>query len=105
MTDAHRGLPVDDRQTDAQAGDGGRLQGGHHIRSCAAGSDPRRPAGRVAYERASEEIEHHQASLARVRKLRTLAQATVAEAMGMDKARSPALSGAPICCFPPCAAS
>ena len=43
------------------------------------------PAGKAAYERAGEGIEHHQASLARVRKLRALAQATVAELMGMDQ--------------------
>lgn len=43
------------------------------------------PAGRAAYERALEEIEHHQVSLAKVRKLRALAQATVAELMGMDQ--------------------
>ncbi|MGH7750232.1 MAG: XRE family transcriptional regulator [Candidatus Dormibacteria bacterium] len=43
------------------------------------------PAGKGAYERAREEIERHQASLAKVRKLRALAQATVAEAMGMDQ--------------------
>jgi len=43
------------------------------------------PAGKAAYERAGEEIERHQASLAKVRKLRALAQATVAELMGMDQ--------------------
>jgi hypothetical protein len=43
------------------------------------------PTGKAAYERAREEIEHHQASLAKVRKLRALAQATVAELMGMDQ--------------------
>ena len=85
MTDAHRRLPVDDRQTDAQAGEGGDYE----ETTASAGALRERiladPAGRVAYERASEEIEHHQASLAKVRKLRALAQATVAEAMGMDQ--------------------
>lgn len=43
------------------------------------------PAGRAAYERARTEIKQHQASLTQVRKARFLAQATVAEAMGMDQ--------------------
>jgi len=85
MSDAHRGLPVDDRRTDAHAGDGGD----HEEATASAVALRDRiladPAGRGAYERASEEIERHQASLAKVRKLRALAQATVAEAMGMDQ--------------------
>ena len=46
---------------------------------------PTRQASKAAYGRAGEEIERHQASLAKVRKLRALAQATVGEAMGMDQ--------------------
>lgn len=85
MSDTRRGLPVDDRKIDGQVGDAGELE-----EATAAGAALRErilanAAGRVAYERAREEIEHHQASLAKVRKLRALAQATVAEAMGMDQ--------------------
>ena len=85
MTDAHRHLPVDDRQTDSQVGDGGNYE--EATASAAALRDRilADPAGRTAYSRAREEIERHQASLAKVRKLRALAQATVAEAMGMDQ--------------------
>ncbi|MDQ2727952.1 MAG: helix-turn-helix domain-containing protein [Actinomycetota bacterium] len=43
------------------------------------------PAGRGGYDWARAQIERHQANLTRVRKLRSLAQATVAEAMGMDQ--------------------
>ena len=85
MTDAHRGLPVDDRQTDAQVGEGGDFE---EVAASAAALRARilaDPAGGAAYARASEEIHRHQASLAKVRKLRALAQATVAEAMGMDQ--------------------
>lgn len=85
MTDAHRGLPVDDRQTDAQVGEGGDFE---DVAASAAALRARilaDPAGGAAYARASEEIDRHQASLAKVRKLRALAQATVAEAMGMDQ--------------------
>ena len=85
MTDAHRGLPVDDRQTDAQVGDGGDYEEATASVAALRARILVDPAGRVAYERAREEIEHHQASLAKVRKLRALAQATVAEAMGMDQ--------------------
>ena len=85
ITDAHQGLPVDDRHTDAEAGDGR-----DHKETAASPAALREriladPAGKAAYERASDEIERHQASLAKVRKLRALAQATVAEAMGMDQ--------------------
>jgi hypothetical protein len=45
-------------------------------------SDPR---GKVAYERARAEIDRHQVNLAQVRNARSLAQATVAETMGMDQ--------------------
>lgn len=85
MTDVRRGLPVDDRKTGAEAGDGGDYE--EATASAAALRDRilADPAGKAAYERASEEIGHHQASLAKVRKLRALAQATVAEAMGMDQ--------------------
>jgi len=85
VTDAHRGLPGDDRQTDARAGGEGGLQGGHRISTAPRERILGDPAHRVAYGRAGEEIERHQASLAKVRKLRALAQATVAEAMGMDQ--------------------
>lgn len=44
-----------------------------------------RPAARQRYERALAEISLHQATLARVRQARTLAQATVAELMGMNQ--------------------
>jgi hypothetical protein len=43
------------------------------------------PLGRNAYDRARIEIGRHQSSLAQVRKLRSLAQATVAELMDMDQ--------------------
>jgi transcriptional regulator with XRE-family HTH domain len=43
------------------------------------------PKGRVAYDRARAEINIHQATLARVRKSRAMAQAAVAEALGMDQ--------------------
>ena len=43
------------------------------------------PAGRAAYDRARSEIAQHQTSLSQLRKLRSLAQATVAESMGMDQ--------------------
>jgi hypothetical protein len=43
------------------------------------------PMGRKSYERAVAEIESHQANLAQVRKLRFLAQSTVAELMEMDQ--------------------
>ncbi len=43
------------------------------------------PKGRAAYDRARAEINTHQATLARVRKSRAMAQATVAEALGMDQ--------------------
>jgi hypothetical protein len=85
MTDAYRGLPVDDRQTDVQAADSADFE---EVIASAAALRARilaDPAAKVAYERAGEEIERHQASLAKVRKLRALAQATVAEAMGMDQ--------------------
>ena len=87
MTDVRRGLPVDDRQTGAEAGDG---DGDGYEETAASAAALRDriladPAANAAYERASEEIEHHQASLAKVRKLRALAQATVGEAMGMDQ--------------------
>jgi DNA-binding transcriptional regulator YiaG len=41
--------------------------------------------GRTAYDTATTEIERHQASLAQIRKARSLAQATLAETMGMDQ--------------------
>ena len=86
MTDAHRSLPVDDRQTGAHAADDRAIFEEANVSAAALRerilADP---TGRVAYERAGEEIERHQASLAKVRKLRALAQATVAEAMGMDQ--------------------
>lgn len=85
MTDVRRGLPVDDRRTGDEAGEGRDYE---EATASAAALRERilaDPAGKVAYERASEEIERHQASLAKVRKLRALAQATVAEAMGMDQ--------------------
>lgn len=44
-----------------------------------------RPAARQRYEQALAEIRIHQATLARVRQARTLAQATVAELMGMNQ--------------------
>lgn len=85
MTNARRGLPIDDRKAGSQSGDAGE-----HEDVAASGAALREriladPAGRAAYESAREEIEHHQATLAKVRKLRALAQATVAEAMGMDQ--------------------
>ena len=43
------------------------------------------PVVRRSYVKALAEIETPQASLARVRKLRSLAQSTVAESMGMDQ--------------------
>jgi len=43
------------------------------------------PVGRVSYVRALAEIQTHQSSLAQVRKLRSLAQSTVAELTGMDQ--------------------
>lgn len=86
MTDDRRGLPVDERKTDGQSGDVGEREDD----VAASGAALREriladPAGKGAYEQAREEIERHQASLAKVRKLRALAQATVAEAMGMDQ--------------------
>lgn len=43
------------------------------------------PLGRRSYEKASADIEIHQASLAQLRKLKSLAQATVADLMDMDQ--------------------
>jgi transcriptional regulator with XRE-family HTH domain len=43
------------------------------------------PKGRAAYDRAREEITAHQANLATVRKMKDLAQATVADALGMSQ--------------------
>ncbi len=77
MTNVRQGLPVDDRQTDDQAGDGGSVRGVSRIAAALRARILADPAGRVAHERAREEIERHQASLAKVRKLRALAQATV----------------------------
>ncbi len=85
MTDACRGLPVDDRKTGSQSGAEGEYEGATVSGAALRERILADPAGRGAYERAREEIEHHQASLAKVRKLRALAQATVAEAMGMDQ--------------------
>ena len=85
MSTTHRRLPVDDRwvhEDDSEAGE-------YAAASETAGRLRERvladPKGREAYDRARADIERHQASLARVRKLRALAQATVAEAMGMDQ--------------------
>lgn len=86
MTDDRRGLPVDERKTEGQSGDVGERE--DDVGASGAALRERilaDPAGKGAYERAREEIERHQASLAKVRKLRALAQATVAEAMGMDQ--------------------
>ena len=85
MTDARRGLPVDDRQTGAEAGKGGDYEDATAAAAALRERILADPTGRAAYGRAGEEIERHQASLAKVRKLRALAQATVAEAMGMDQ--------------------
>src|ERR1022692_2061021 len=43
------------------------------------------PSGLSMYAQVTQEIEWHQASLAQVRKARSLAQAPVAEIMGMDQ--------------------
>lgn len=43
------------------------------------------PSGLSRYAQVTQEIEWHQASLAQVRKARSLAQTTVAEIMGMDQ--------------------
>lgn len=42
-------------------------------------------SGRSSYDAAAQEIERHQAGLAQIRKARSLAQATLAEAMDMDQ--------------------
>lgn len=42
-------------------------------------------SGRSSYDATAEEIQRHQASLAQIRKARSLAQATLAEAMDMDQ--------------------
>jgi hypothetical protein len=85
MSATRRCIPVDDRKVhedDSDAGgDEAATEAGAKLRARVLAD----PKGRQSYDRARAEIEHHQATLARVRKLRDLAQATVAEAMSMDQ--------------------
>lgn len=84
MTD-RKMIPVDERkvdESDVSAGDWeGATRSGRDIRERIL-SDP---LGRKSYEKATVQIETHQANLAQVRKLRYLAQSTVADLMDMDQ--------------------
>ena len=80
-----RKIPVDERivkETDPDSSDvESATTAGRLLRERIL-SDPK---GKAAYDRAWAEIDRHQANLAQVRKARSLAQATVAEAMAMDQ--------------------
>ena len=80
-----RMIPVDDRKVDDKnpvAGDYEEATKlGREIREMILSN----PLGQKSYERAVTEIESHQANLAQMRKLRSLAQSTVAELMNMDQ--------------------
>src|SRR5665213_1347705 len=84
MTDRKR-IPVDERKVDENDPTTGEYQEatrlGREIREKILSN----PLGRRSYERAVAEIESHQANLAQVRRLRFLAQSTVAELMEMDQ--------------------
>jgi len=78
-------IPVDDRHVDAS-----NRSSGEYLKATETGRRLRErilvdPAGRNSYVKALADMESHQASLAQVRKLRSLAQSTVAELMGMDQ--------------------
>ncbi|MFZ1062671.1 MAG: hypothetical protein WAN30_04280, partial [Acidimicrobiales bacterium] len=78
-------IPIDERHVDEEDD-----ASGEYLEATETGRKLREqiladPLGRRSYEKALAEIETHQASLAQVRKLRSLAQATVAEIMGMDQ--------------------
>jgi hypothetical protein len=78
-------IPVDERKVDESDSAAGEYEEasrlGREIREKILAN----PLGRESYERAVAEIESHQANLAQVRKLRSLAQSTVAELMDMDQ--------------------
>jgi len=84
MTD-RKMIPVDERKVDESDPAAGEYEdatrSGRQIREMILSN----PLGRKSYERAVAEIESHQANLAQVRKLRFLAQSTVAELMEMDQ--------------------
>jgi len=84
MTD-RKMIPVDERKVDENDPAAGEYEEatrlGREIRKKILAN----PLGRESYERADAEIESHQANLAQVRKLRSLAQSTVAELMDMDQ--------------------
>jgi DNA-directed RNA polymerase specialized sigma subunit len=78
-------IPVDERKVDESDS-----AAGEYVEASKLGREIREkilanPLGRESYERAVAEIESHQANLAQVRKLRSLAQSTVAELMDMDQ--------------------
>jgi len=78
-------IPVDERKVDESDSAAGEYEEasrlGREIREKILAN----PLGRESYERAVAEIESHQANLTQVRKLRSLAQSTVAELMDMDQ--------------------
>jgi hypothetical protein len=84
MTD-RKMIPVDERKVDEKDSAAGEFEEatrlGGHIRERILAD----PLGRKSYEKAIADIEAHQANLAQVRKLRFLAQATVADLMDMDQ--------------------
>lgn len=84
MTD-RKMIPVDERKVDENDSAAGEFE-----EATTLGRDIREriladPLGRNSYEKAIAEIESHQANLAQVRKLRFLAQSTVADLMDMDQ--------------------
>jgi hypothetical protein len=78
-------MPVDVRRVDEKSSASGEYEEatdlGREIKEKILSTS----LGREAYEKAVIDIEFHQANLAQVRKLRSLAQATVAELMDMDQ--------------------
>jgi len=85
MTKVKKKVPVDMRLVDEDEPTAGEYEtgtvAGRALKERIIGD----PAGRAAYDSALQEIEKHQVSLAQVRKARSLAQATLAEVMGMDQ--------------------
>jgi Helix-turn-helix domain len=84
MTD-RKMFPIDARRVDESNPDSGEYR-----KATAVGRKLRDQIladtlGRKSYEKATADIEIHQASLAQLRKLRSLAQATVADLMDMDQ--------------------
>jgi hypothetical protein len=105
MTDVRRGLPVDDRQSGAEAGDGGDYE--EATASAAALRDRilADPAGKAAYERATRRSGTTRRAWRRSASYGLLLRRLSLRRWAWTKARSPASSGEPICCSPRCAAS